>query len=272
MKPLQIGNVILQPEKLFLIAGPCVIESRDQIFTTAEKLKNISDRLNIPWIFKSSFDKANRSSIESYRGPGMDEGLKLLQAVRKEFDVPVLTDIHTPDQAEPVAEVVDAIQIPAFLCRQTDLLVAASKTGKPVNVKKAQFMSAEDMKYSTDKILNSGNKNILVTERGTSFGYHNLVVDMRGLAIMKKMGYPVIFDATHSVQRPAGLGNMSGGDREFIPILARSAAAAGIDGLFMEVHSEPENAKCDAACQWPLAEAEKLLTQLIQIHEIVKDG
>lgn len=272
MRPLQIGNLTLQPGKLFLIAGPCVIESRDQIFATAEKIKDISERLDIPWIFKSSFDKANRSSLESYRGPGMDEGLKILQSVKNKFNVPVLTDIHTPEQANPVAEVADVLQIPAFLCRQTDLLVAAAKTGKPVNIKKAQFMSAEDMKYSIDKILQSGNSNIMVTERGTSFGYHNLVVDMRGLSVMKKMGYPVIFDATHSVQRPAGLGNMSGGDREFIPVLARSAVAAGVDGLFMEIHPEPENAKCDAACQWLLADVESLLKQLLRIHEVVRGG
>lgn len=258
-----------EPGQLFLIAGPCVIESEEMLLRSAEQIKEITQRLQIPWIFKASYDKANRSSIHSFRGLGMDKGLELLSRIRDEFNVPVITDIHTPEEADSVGEVVDMIQIPAFLSRQTDLLVAAAKTGKPVNVKKGQFMAPEDMENSIQKIKESGNDHVFLTERGTSFGYHNLVVDMRGLGIMKKFGCPIIFDTTHSVQRPAGLGNESGGDREYIPLLARSAVAAGVDGLFMEVHPDPPNAKCDAACQWPLNNLEDLLKMLTDIHQVV---
>lgn len=268
---MKIHNIkIGEPGQLFLIAGPCVIESEEMLFRSAEQIKGITGRLQLPFIFKASYDKANRSSIQSYRGLGMDRGLELLSRVRSEFDVPVITDIHTPAEADLTGEIVDMIQIPAFLSRQTDLLIAAAQTGKPVNVKKGQFMAPEDMKNSIQKIKESGNENVLLTERGTSFGYHNLVVDMRGLGIMKQLGCPVIYDATHSVQRPAGLGDESGGDREFIPLLARSAVAAGVDGLFMEVHPDPPNAKCDAACQWPLENLEVLLKQLLEIHGVVQ--
>ncbi|HWR55720.1 MAG TPA: 3-deoxy-8-phosphooctulonate synthase, partial [Negativicutes bacterium] len=230
---------------LVLMAGPCVIEDAARALRIGERTKEIAQSLGIPYIFKASFDKANRSSAQSFRGPGLTEGLKILAQIRKTLGVPVISDIHSIEQIEPAAEVLDILQIPAFLCRQTDLLAAAARTGKAVNVKKGQFLAPWDMKNVADKFTEAGNENILFTERGVSFGYNNLVVDMRSLAIMRQIGFPVVFDATHSVQLPGGAGSVSGGQREFVPYLTRAAVAVGIDALFMEVHDEPERALCD---------------------------
>ena len=254
----------------FLIAGPCAIESRDHALRTAERVKGICDRLGIPLIYKSSFDKANRSSTGSYRGPGMDEGLAILQAVRQEVGVPVLTDVHTPDQAAPVAEAVDVLQTPAFLCRQTDFIQAVAATGKPVNIKKGQFLAPWDMANVVDKARQTGNDDIMVCERGVSFGYNNLVSDMRSLPVMAETGAPVVFDATHSVQLPGGAGGASGGQREFVPTLASAAAGAGIDGLFMETHEDPDSAPSDGPNMWPLDRLEPLLTRLLGIHNAAR--
>ena len=245
MKKVSIKNVTFGGNELGLIAGPCVIESRDHALKMANAIQEICERVGLPVIYKSSFDKANRTAISSFRGLGMDEGLSILSAVKSETGLPVLTDIHDVSQTESVAEVVDVLQIPAFLCRQTDLLVAAAKTGKPVNVKKGQFLAPWDMVNVTKKISDSGNENILVTERGASFGYNTLVSDMRSLPIMAKNGYPVIFDATHSVQQPGGLGETSGGQREFVEYLARAAVAVGVAGVFIETHQDPDNAPSD---------------------------
>lgn len=253
-----------------LIAGPCVIESRDHALMMAERIKRIAERSGIPFIFKSSFDKANRSSIRSYRGPGLEEGLRVLEEVKREVGVPVLSDIHTPDQAGPASEVLDVIQIPAFLCRQTDLLLAAGRTGKPINVKKGQFMAPWDMGNVVEKIESTGNPNVMLTERGSCFGYNNLVVDMRSIPVMRGLGCPVIFDATHSVQLPGGLGASSGGQREFVPYLARAAAAMGIDGLFMEVHDRPDEAPCDGPNMVDPETLESILKQVKAIDELVK--
>jgi 2-dehydro-3-deoxyphosphooctonate aldolase (KDO 8-P synthase) len=239
---IRIGN----GAPLALLAGPCAIESREICLEVARQVKAMAIELGIPYIFKASFDKANRTSISSYRGIGMEEGLAVLAEVKETFDLPVVTDIHEPWQAEKVAEVADILQIPAFLCRQTDLVVAAARTGKPVNIKKAQFLSPWDMKNVVQKAKDSGNDQIFLTERGTSFGYNNLVVDMRGLAVMREMGVPVVFDATHSLQLPGGMGNASGGMTEYVPHLVRAACAVGIDALFMEVHPNPCQALCDA--------------------------
>jgi len=254
--------------KLALIAGPCVIESEEFILKIAGKLKEITERVNVPLIFKSSFDKANRSSINSFRGVGLERGLKIMRKVKDCIGVPVLSDIHDAQQADMAGEALDVIQIPAFLCRQTDLLVAAGKTGKPVNVKKGQFMSPWDMKNVVAKLEKTGNKNILITERGTSFGYNNLVVDMRSLPVIRSMGYPVVFDATHSVQLPGSAGEKSGGQREFIPSLIRGAAAVGIDLLFMEVHPDPENAPSDGTNMIPLEQLESILRMTLEFSEI----
>jgi 2-dehydro-3-deoxyphosphooctonate aldolase (KDO 8-P synthase) len=226
----------------------------------------------LPYVFKASFDKANRTSIDSFRGPGLEEGLEVLAAVREEIGVPVLTDFHEPGQAEPVAQVADVLQVPAFLCRQTDLLVAAARTGRPVNIKKGQFMAPGDMAASAGKLEASGCNSILLTERGTTFGYHNLVVDMRGIPEMQQTGYPVIFDVTHSVQRPAAQGTCSGGDRELAPTLARAAVAAGANGVFIETHPEPDNALCDASTMLATADVPLLLERLKAIREIVREG
>src|SRR4030067_1377692 len=237
MNEVRVGKVRSgKGNPLALIAGPCVIESEEIILTTAKKLKEICDRLGISLIFKSSYDKANRTSGSSFRGPGIDQGLKMLSDVRKKFSIPVMSDVHSVDEVRPASEVLDALQIPAFLCRQTDLILSASKTGKPVNIKKGQFLAPWDVKNIVEKFVSTGNYNLLVTERGTSFGYNNLVVDMRSIPLMQEFGYPVIFDATHSVQLPGGLGNASGGQREFAEYLARAAVAGGWDGLFIEVH------------------------------------
>ena len=256
---------------LFLIAGPCVVESRQLQMDVAGELKAICADLEIPFVFKSSYDKANRSSHTSYRGPGMEEGLRILADVRKHVAVPVLTDVHAVDEIEMVATVVDALQTPAFLCRQTDFIQAMARTGKPVNIKKGQFLAPDDMKQVVAKAkAASGIDNILVCERGASFGYHNLVSDMRALAIMRDTGCPVVFDATHSVQLPGGRGTSSGGERQFVPVLARAAVAAGIAGLFMETHPNPDAALSDGPNAWPLSRMRELLETLKEIDALVK--
>ena len=253
-----------------LIAGPCVVENESITLKTAESIKRISEELNIPYIFKASYKKANRTSVKSFVGLSLDEALKILDKVRSEFSLPVLTDIHLPEEINSVAQVADVLQIPAFLCRQTELLIAAGESGKIVNIKKGQFLAPEDMEHAAEKVASTGNTNIMLTERGTTFGYHNLVVDMRGIEIMKTFGYPVIMDATHSVQIPSK-GGISGGDSKFIPTLAKAAAAVGIDGLFLEVHPEPEKALSDAQSQLPLNKLKDLLTIIKSIDEIVKN-
>ena len=253
-----------------LIAGPCVIESRDHSLKMAEAIMKITDRLELPFIFKSSFDKANRTSTASFRGPGIDAGLQILADVKNTFDVKIITDIHLPEQALAIADVADIIQIPAFLCRQTDLLISAGKTGKPINVKKGQFLSPWKVKHIVEKISNIGNKNILITERGNSFGFDSLVVDMRSIPIIQEdTACPVIFDGTHSAQMPGNIGTTTGGDRKYIPTLINSAVAAGCNGIFMEVHDDVENAKSDSATQWPLEKLEGLLTYVKRIHETI---
>ncbi len=266
-------NIIFGKEEapFVLMAGPCVLEEEDRVKRIAEGIRNITDKLQIPCVFKASFDKANRSSIESYRGPGIFAGLKLLSNIQKEFGLPLITDIHEPGQARVVAEVVDILQVPAFLSRQTDLLLAAGETGKIINVKKGQFLAPWDIDNVVKKIESTGNENILLTERGVSFGYNNLVVDFRSLPRMRETGYPVVFDATHSVQLPGGAGNKSGGDREYVPYLTRAAVATGIDALFMEVHDCPEEARSDAASMVRLTDLEEILRQALAIDKIVKE-
>jgi len=255
---------------LFVIAGPCVIENEQVVMETAAALQQLGKRLKIPIVFKSSYDKANRTAIDSYRGPGLIAGLKLLLEVKTRFGLPLLSDVHHPEEVEAAADVLDILQIPAFLCRQTDLVVAAARTGKVVNVKKGQFLSPWDMGNIVKKIESTGNHRILLTERGSSFGYNNLVTDMRSIPIMQRFGYPVIFDATHSVQLPGGQGTSSGGQREFIPTLTRAAVAAGCDGLFMEVHPNPERALSDGPTQVPLSELEGLLRQVKAIEAAIR--
>jgi 2-dehydro-3-deoxyphosphooctonate aldolase (KDO 8-P synthase) len=258
-------------QPLFLIAGPCVVESRDLQVDTAGRLKEICARLRVPFIFKSSYDKANRSSGKSFRGPGMEQGLAILAEVKKQVGVPVLTDVHAIDEVDDAARTVDVLQTPAFLCRQTDFIHAVASAGRPVNIKKGQFLSPQEMKNVVDKAREaSGTDNVLVCERGFSFGYGNLVSDMRSLAIMRDTGCPVVFDATHSVQLPGGLGQASGGQREFIPVLARAAVASGISGLFMETHPAPERALSDGPNAWPLALVEPLLETLVELDRQVK--
>lgn len=252
-----------------LIAGPCAIESEEMTMDIAEKMKAITDKLGIDYTFKGSFDKANRTSIHSKRGLGIDEGLRILQKVKNTYNIPVATDIHESWQAEPVGKVVDVVQIPAFLCRQTDLLVAAAKTGKCINIKKAQFLAPWDMKNCLQKVVESGNSNVMLCERGTSFGYNTLVVDMTGLVEMKKFGYPVIFDATHSVQKPGGKGDATGGNREYVEYLAKAAIAVGVDGLFMETHQNPDEAWSDGPNMVKLDDMEELLTKLVKVYEAV---
>jgi len=257
---------------LFVIAGPCVVESRELALQTASDLKEITDRLEIPFIYKSSFDKANRSSGESFRGPGLEEGLEILQAVKAEVGVPVLTDVHDVSQIEAVASVVDVMQTPAFLCRQTDFIQAVVAAGIPVNIKKGQFLAPGDMKNVVDKAVAAGGKDrVMVCERGVSFGYNNLVSDMRSLAIMRDTQCPVVFDATHSVQLPGGQGNRSGGQREFVPVLARAAVATGVAGLFMETHPDPDKALSDGPNAWPLQKMEALLITLKELDRITKE-
>ncbi|WP_300671774.1 3-deoxy-8-phosphooctulonate synthase [Desulfoluna sp.] len=256
----------------FLIAGPCVIETRDICLRIAEFLSRLTRKEGVPYIFKASYDKANRTSIDAFRGPGPQEGLRILEEIRREFGIPVISDIHSPEQAIEAAEVLDILQIPALLCRQTDLIVAAAKTGKPVNIKKGQFLAPWDMENIVKKAQSAGNNDILLTERGTSFGYNNLVVDMRSLGIMKETGCPVIFDATHSVQLPGGQGTKSGGDRRQAPPLAKAAIAAGADGLFMETHFDPDNALCDGPNSVTFGMMEALLPQIVAIKAIVNGG
>ncbi|MCL2789546.1 MAG: 3-deoxy-8-phosphooctulonate synthase [Desulfobulbus sp.] len=265
-----VGSITVGPgAPLLLIAGPCVLESAEVVREVALEMKAIAARLGISYVFKASFDKANRTSSASFRGPGPEKGLRMLGRLREEVQVPVLSDIHEPDQAEMAADVLDILQIPAFLCRQTDLLVAAACTGKVVNIKKGQFVSPWDMANAVDKVRGAGSERILLTERGTCFGYNNLVVDMRSLPVMRSLGFPVVFDATHSVQLPGSAGSCSGGQREFIPALARAAMAVGIDGLFFEVHPDPDKALCDGANSLPLAEVEPLLKQLLALRQAV---
>ncbi len=253
-----------------IIAGPCVIENEEITFHTAEKLKEICNSVGLPFIFKSSYDKANRTSLSSYRGPGIEKGLRILSDVKSKFNMPVISDVHFPDEVNAALEVLDALQIPAFLCRQTDLILAASKTGKPVNIKKGQFLAPWDIKNIIEKFTSTGNKNLFITERGTSFGYNNLVVDFRAFPIMRSFGYPVIFDVTHSLQLPGGQGSCSGGQREFAEPLARAAVAVGVDGLFMEVHPEPDKALCDGPNMIKLDEVEKMLKTIKSIYGLLK--
>ena len=259
----------MSKKPLMLIAGPCVIESRENVFEIAEKIKEIAEKLGIDYYFKASFDKANRTSISSYRGPGIEEGLEILKEVKDKYGLRIATDIHEPWQAEKAAEVADIIQIPAFLCRQTDLLVAAAKTGKLINVKKAQFLAPWDMKNVITKLEESGNSNLMLCERGTSFGYNTLVVDMTGIVEMKKFGYPVVFDATHSVQKPGGNGGSTGGNREYVEYLAKAAVAAGADALFMEVHPDPDHALSDGPNMVKLNELETMLERILAVYEVV---
>jgi len=256
----------------FLIAGTCVIESEQMALDTAAQMKEITDALGIPYIYKSSFDKANRSSIDSHRGPGMEEGLRILQKVKDELGLPVLTDVHEDTPLDEVAEVVDVLQTPAFLCRQTNFIVKVAETGKPVNIKKGQFLAPWDMKHVVTKARSTGNQQIMVCERGASFGYNNLVSDMRSLAVMRESDCPVVFDATHSVQLPGGQGSSSGGQREHVPVLARAATAVGIAGLFMETHPDPECALSDGPNSWPLGKMKQLLETLVAIDRTVKSA
>jgi 2-dehydro-3-deoxyphosphooctonate aldolase (KDO 8-P synthase) len=261
-----------QDHPLFLIAGPCVIESEQLALDTAGSLKEITEQVGIPFIYKSSFDKANRSSLDSFRGPGAEEGLYILEKVRKQIGVPVLTDVHEDTALAEVASVVDVLQTPALLCRQTNFIQAVASQGRPVNIKKGQFLAPWDMVNVVDKARAVGNEQIMVCERGVSFGYNNLVSDMRALAVLRDTGCPVIYDATHSVQLPGGEGNRSGGQREFVPVLARAAVAAGISGLFMETHPDPEQALCDGPNSWPLGSLKQLLEILVMLDRTVKSG
>lgn len=268
---VNIGNITVGGgAPLVLIAGPCVIEGEERTLKIGREIRAIADRLSLPYIFKASFDKANRSSFHAFRGPGLTGGLKILADIKKELKVPVLSDIHEVSQAAVAAGVLDVLQIPAFLCRQTDLLHAAAQTGLPVNVKKGQFLSPAEMKNVVSKLTESGCRSILLTERGSSFGYNNLVVDMRSLAIMRSFGYPVVFDATHSVQLPGGGGDRSAGQREFVPVLARAAAAAGIDALFLEVHDNPAEALSDGPNMVPVAQLESILIQVLAIDRAAR--
>ena len=265
-----LRNFLIGGEKLTILAGPCAIESKDILFKTAEYLKEVTTELDINFVFKSSYDKANRSSITSYRGLGMEKGLSLLSEVKKEFDLPIVTDIHNPDEAMPTAEVADIIQIPAFLCRQTDLLVAAAKTNKIINIKKGQFLAPQQMKSIAKKVIESGNNKVTITDRGVTFGYNNLVSDMRAIPIIQEMGYPVIFDATHSVQLPGGCGESSGGERKFVPILAKSAVAAGANGLFFEVHPAPDTALCDGPNMVDFKQAKEIFKICNEIFHLIR--
>ncbi|MBI9076862.1 MAG: 3-deoxy-8-phosphooctulonate synthase [Desulfatibacillum sp.] len=267
-KTFSIGNIeVGEGAPLLLIAGPCVIENEENTLEIATRIQEIVKGLDLNFVFKASFDKANRTSIESFRGPGLVRGLEILEKVKQSLGVPVISDIHSPDQVEPASKVLDILQIPAFLCRQTDLLVAAGNSGKPVNVKKGQFVGPWDMKHVAGKIMSTGCDRIMLTERGSSFGYNNLVVDFRNFSIMRDLGFPVIFDATHSVQMPGGLGNCSGGDRAYVPLLARAAVAAGVDGVFFEVHTDPDKALCDGPNSLTMEMLERILPQLAAIRK-----
>ena len=271
MKTVTISSISVGGgNPLVLIAGPCVVENRDMIFSTASKIKEITSRLGVPFIFKSSYKKANRTSVSGFTSIGIDEALKILAEVKKELGIPILTDVHTTEEVRAAAQVADVLQIPAFLCRQTDLLMAAGNTGKAVNIKKGQFLAPEDMRHPIEKVASTKNEKILVTERGATFGYHNLVVDMRGLPVMRSFGYPVILDATHSVQLPGNDNGKSGGQPQYIFPIARAGVAVGIDGLFIETHPDPATALSDAASQLPLSRLEELLLQAKAIDSLVK--
>lgn len=272
-REIKIGDIVFGGGySPLIIAGPCVIESADIVFHTAEQLKKICGETGLPLVFKSSYDKANRSSIGSYRGPGIDKGLRILSDVRNKFGIPVISDVHSVEEVRPASEVLDALQIPAFLCRQTDLILSASKTGKPVNIKKGQFLAPWDVKNIIDKFSSTGNLDLFIAERGSVFGYNNLVVDFRGLSIMRSFGFPVVFDVTHSIQLPGGLGSSSSGQREFAEPLARAAAAVGVDGFFMEVHPDPNRALCDGPNMIKLDEVKRLLNTVKALDNIVKTG
>ena len=271
MNTVQVGDFSIgNGQPLALLAGPCVLEGLDRCLLIGRTIKEITDRLGIPYVFKASFDKANRSSFNGFRGPGLKKGLEMLQAIKDELHVPIVTDVHTEEQIAPVAKVADIIQIPAFLCRQTDLLYAAAQSGAVVNVKKGQFMAPNDMRNVVDKLHEGGCSQILLTERGATFGYNNLVVDMRSFPIMRSFGYPVVFDGTHSVQLPGGAGTCSAGNREFVPNLVRAAVGAGVAALFMEVHDNPEEALCDGPNMVYLDKLEDLLKDALAIHEVVR--
>ena len=271
LQPISVGTVVLRGgDSFFLIAGPCVIESEEHVLRMARDLQTLTQRLKIPLVFKSSFDKANRTSLHSYRGPGMEKGLQILRRVKEETGLPILTDIHEPWQAGPVAKVCDVLQIPAFLSRQTDLLVAAGRTGAVVNIKKGQFISPQEAGHAIEKVRSTGNDRILVTERGTSFGYNNLVVDMRSLPILRGFGVSVVLDVTHSLQLPGGAGQASGGQPQFIEPLARAGVGAGVDGLFLEVHDDPSVALSDGSNVLPLSEMERLLERLLALDRVVR--
>jgi len=264
---IKTGNVVIgQGAPLALISGPCVIEDYETTRQIAATIKNITDKLEIPFVFKASYDKANRTSATSFRGPGLNDGLKVLAEIKKEFGIPILSDVHRISEIPAAARVLDIIQIPAFLCRQTDVIIEVARSGKVVNIKKGQFLAPWDMANVVEKITSAGNRNILITERGTMFGYNNLVVDFRGFMIMRQTGYPVIFDATHSVQLPGGAGTSSGGQRDYAPMLARAAVAAGVDGIFMEVHRDPDQALCDGPNSLKIDTIYDLLSQLKSIH------
>jgi len=270
VKIVNVRNLAIgQRQPLVFIAGPCVIESHESCLKLADKLKTIFQKNKLPFIFKASYDKANRTSGNSYRGPGVKEGIKILADIKKRLDLPILSDVHSEEEIPIVSETLDIIQIPAFLCRQTDLILAAAKTGKPINIKKGQFLAPWDMKSVVEKMRSTGNEQILLTERGTCFGYNNLVSDMRSLVIMRELGYPVIYDATHSVQLPGGQGNVSGGERNMVMPLARAAVATGCDGLFLEVHENPEKALSDAATMLSIEALPNLLEQVLEIHSVV---
>lgn len=267
---IRIGKIFLNKESPpVIIAGPCVIEDEDITFYTAGTLKEVCNKVGLSLIFKSSYDKANRTSLSSYRGPGIEKGLKILSDVRSKFGIPVISDVHSINEVMPASEVLDVLQIPAFLCRQTDLIIEASKTGKPVNIKKGQFLAPWDVRNIIEKFISTGNHNLMITERGTSFGYNNLVVDFRAFPIMRSFGYPVIFDVTHSLQLPGGQGTCSGGQREFAEPLARAAVAVGVDGLFMEVHPEPDKALCDGPNMIRLDDVERMLRNIKTISDSV---
>ncbi|MGD8503536.1 MAG: 3-deoxy-8-phosphooctulonate synthase [Syntrophobacterales bacterium] len=269
MRSITLEQFTIGEEELFLIAGPCVIESGEATLAVAADLRKIADKWSLPLIFKSSYDKANRTSHASFRGPGLEEGLEILASVRNDYGLPVLSDVHSVAEVQQAAKVLDVIQIPAFLCRQTDLIMAAAATGKPINVKKGQFLAPWDMANVVAKLHAEGNHQVLLTERGSTFGYNNLVVDMRSLHLMREHGL-VVFDATHSVQLPGGAGDCSGGDRRFVETLARAAVAAGVDGVFLEVHHDPDQAPCDGPNSLPIADMDALLEVLLKVHEAIK--
>jgi 2-dehydro-3-deoxyphosphooctonate aldolase (KDO 8-P synthase) len=272
VKPFKVGNVEIGGGALFLIAGPCLVESESHALKMADAISSIAKRVGIPYIFKSSYDKANRTSVNAHRGLGIEEALRILGRVRSDAGVLVLTDIHEASQVRAAAEVADVLQIPAFLSRQTDLIVEAARSGRVVNIKKGQFLAPNDMEHAIEKVTSQGNERVILTERGTSFGYNNLVVDFRGLPIMRSFGYPVVYDVTHSLQRPGGLGSASGGDSQFIEYLARAGVACGVDGVFMEVHDNPAAALSDGPNSLPLERLEPLLENLKAIHELVRDA